>query len=344
VPPNAEADAPKRKSWRRRLRWPVSLLAMLVVLEVLAGQFVARPNRILRPSRDPELIYESTPGTWLGHAKADVWRAPLYVVLDLIHLGDPTRPVASPPPPGYTLYRIDQAGCRAPSTRPIPETSEVVVLGSSQGFGMLVPAEDTVSAMLQTQLRARGFAGVSVGNCGVIGQHIVQTFRTAELVRPVKQPRLMVMLVRPWHLTEQFDYTRVLVPRSRVWKWLIDRSNLARLMFYVHNRERGASPPVPRAQLTAKIDQYLRNMQASNVRSLFFLLDDATPGCEAFPDLMAQLRERGVPVERIWTPRGPNSYFVDRDRHWSRRGAELTTSEMIDAVQRELTVARAAQR
>jgi hypothetical protein len=313
---------------------------MLLVLELLAGQFVARPNRILRPSRDPDLIYESTPGTWLGHATADVWRAPLYMVLDLINTDAISHPTNAPPPPGYTLYRIDQAGCRAASTGPIAPTADVIILGSSQTFGLLVPAEDTVPAMLESSLRQRGFQGVRVGNCGVIGQHLVQTLRTAEIVRQAKRPRLVVTLVRPWHMTEQFDYTKVLAPPNRLLRVLVEHSNLARLIFYLRSFESFNKPLVPDAVIGAKLDRYLQSMAQDNVRSLFFLLDDGTRECAVFDGLTAMLQQRGIPVERIWTPGGEDrSYFVDRDRHWSVRGATVTTAEMVTAVARELNLA-----
>lgn len=333
------APKPPESPRGRRRRWPWFAAAFLVFLELLAGQFVARPNRILRHSDDPDMVYENTPGNWLGHAKYDVWRAPLYMVLDLIYAG-PSQNRAQAPP-GYTLYRIDRDGCRAPSSGPIAPRNDVVVVGSSQAFGMLVPAEETLPFMLEGSLRARGFQGARVANCGVIGHHFIQSLRTAEVVQPSKQPKLLVMIVRPWHLLEQFDYTQVLVPQNRALRWTIDHSNLARLTYYLYRRERDqfAKPPVPAAVLEARIDRYLGQMNARGVRSLFFLVDSGDVEGRGFDDLEAMLRRRGQPVARVVTPNGRNELFIDHDQHWSARGAAWASSEMIDAVARELRAA-----
>lgn len=311
----------------------------LVFFELLAGQYVARPNRILRPSRDPEMVYESTPGNWLGHAKYDVWRAPLYIVLDLLYSGSSRDAVSAPP--GYTLYRIDPDGCRAPSTGPIPPRSDVVVLGSSQAFGMLVPAEESLPYLLEASLRARGHAGLSVASCGVIGHHLLQSLRTGERVRASKQPRLSVVVVRPWHLLEQFDYTQVLVPRNRALRWITDHSTLARLAYYIHRHENSQfdKPEVPAALLEARLDRYLAHMRDANVRSLFVLLDDGYDVRPKFDRVAAMLRQRGVPMVQVHTPINHPEYFIDRDQHWSITGARWATSQVVDAVDRELRLA-----
>lgn len=315
------------------------MAAFLICLELLTGQFVARPNRILRHSTDPDMVYENTPGNWLGHAKYDVWRAPLYMVLDLIYAGPSQR--VTRPPPGYTLYRLDHDGCRAPSDGPIAPRGEVTVIGSSQAFGMLVSAEETLPFMLESALRRRGFPGVSVANCGVIGHHFTQTLRTAEIIRPSKQPKLVVVLVRPWHLLEQFDYTQVLVPQNRALRWLIDHSNVARLGYYIHRRETDqfAKPAIPAAVLEARLDRYLRDMGAHGVRSLFFLVDSGDAEGHGFDALEVMIRRRGAPVQRVNTPAGRGELFIDHDQHWSARGAAWASGEMIDAVARELRLA-----
>ncbi len=330
---------PTKNPRGRRRRWPWFVGAFLIFLELLAGQFVARPNRILRHSADPDLVYENTPGNWLGHAKYDVWRAPLYMVLDLIYAG-PSQNRAEAPP-GYTLYRIDRDGCRVPSTGPIAPRNDVVVIGSSQAFGMLVPAEDTLPFMLEASLRARGFADSRVANCGVIGHHFIQSLRTAEVVRPSKQPKLFVVIVRPWHLLEQFDYTQVLTPQNRALRWTIDHSNLARLGYYLYRRERDQfnKPPIPAAVLEARIDRYLGDASAHGARSVFFLVDSGDVEGGGFDALEAMLRRRGQPVSRVLTPNNRSDLFIDHDQHWSARGAAWATSEMIEAVARELRAA-----
>jgi hypothetical protein len=342
----SDATAPKRPpSWRTRLRWPLRAVVVLGFLELVARQYVARPNRILRHSSDPEMVYENTPGTWLGHAKFDIWTAPIYMVLDLINTG---ADVKSPAPVGYTIYKIDDDGCRISPDVPGHKLSDVVVLGSSQSFGLFVPQEDTVAAMLQRSLddrRAPGAPDAQVASCGVIGHHFMQTLRTAERVHETKHPELFAILVRPWHMLEQFDYTEVLNPSNPVMKVVVDHSSLARLIFYVSRREPNQfkKPVVPGPLLEERLDRYARAMSVDGTRTVFYLLDDKTSDSAQFDGLSAMLKQKGFGVERIWTPSKGRDYFVDHDQHWNARGAELTTGEMIDSVARELAGVEAAR-
>ena len=336
--PEVQAEKPK-KSARSRYYWPLRVVLVLGFLELFARQFVARPNRILRHSPDAEMVYENTPGNWLGHAKYDIWTAPIYMVLDLVNLGSAQH--EGPPPVGYTLYRIDDDGCRVPSEGPSPKSFDVVVLGSSQAFGLFVPEEDTVSAMLERELRARSFKGAQVGNCGVIGHHFPQTLRTGERIRPNKAPKVIAVLVRPWHMRVQFDYTKVLDPDNAAMKWITRGSSLARVMYYYYRREpdQFEAGLVPDAVLEERLDHYVHEMSQSGVRTVFYLLDDQAPDCAVFDTLGPMLQRKGFPVERVITPNGPNEYFVDHDHHWSAKGAAVMTSQMIDSVTRELEAA-----
>ena len=326
---------------RRQLRTALAAaLAALALLELLARQFVARPNRILRPSADPELVYESTPGNWLGHAKYDVWSAPVFMVLDLVNSRDHASPGA--PPFGYTLYRIGEDGCRGPSEGPLDQPAEVVLLGSSQSFGLFVPAEQTVSALLEKELAAAGHPGVTVGNCGVVGHHFLATLRTAERLREVKRPELVVVLVRPWHLKTQVDYTRTLQPRNPWVRWGVERSSLLRLIWYLSNRERDQmdKPSFSDADLAARLRVYAERTRPAGVQTLFLFLDDGR-GDDAYRRLEAVLAQTGFPSQRIATPNGQQrEYFVDRDEHFSLAGATLTAKEMVAPVLRELEPAR----
>lgn len=341
--PSPSPPSPPTKN--RRLRAALLLLLVVGFLELLARQYVARPNRILRPSTDPDMVFENSPGNWLGHATYDVWRAPLYMVLDFLNTGGDPGP--GPPPAGYTHYRIDADGCRVHPGAGEAE-AEVLVVGSSQSFGMLMPAEDTLPALLQGSLRERGFAGVRVANCGVVGHHFIQTLRTAERVLPTKRPKLVVALVRPWHMTEQTDYTKVFLPENRVVRRLTEWSSLARLAYYLHRRQPADyEQPLPDALVEAKLDRYVQDVGAAGARSIFFLLDDKAPDVVVFDALAPRLAARGIAVERIWTPGGKQShsreYFVDHDQHWNRKGAEVSNAEMIDAVARELAAAGMAR-
>ncbi len=339
----AEVGAPvRRKSWWRRLLWPLLVALVLGFLELLSRQFIARPNRILRSSADPEMVYENASGTWLGHAKADVWRAPVYMVLDLINTGAEGH--KGPAPAGYTIYKMDDEGCRVPSEGPVSPTADIILLGSSQAFGLFVPEEDTVRAMLEKSLQARGFPGVHVANCGVIGHHFLPTLRTGETRRKTKKPRLIVTLVRPWHMREQFDYTEVLTPNNEAMKWITNQSSFARALFYWKNRgaDQFNKPYVSVPVLDAKLDHYAKEMSEDGVRSIYFLLDDGSAECTVFDDLKASLERHGLAAERLITPNDSRDYFIDKERHWNAKGAARTTADILDSVVRELQATRAA--
>jgi hypothetical protein len=334
APKETPKSEPKKRRW---LRFLLGFLGLLLVLELVAGRFVARPLKIIVRAPDPVLVYHNNPGSYLGHAKYDVWSAPLYIVLDLMRTESKGPPTEAPP--GYVLYRIDDDGCRARSTGPVPPRADILFLGSSQAFGMLVSAEDSVPGVLEKSLHQGGFEGVDIANCAVIGHRFVQTLMTIERTEKLKLPKLVVTIVRPWHMTEQFDYTNVLAPRNETLNWFVERSSLVRLAHYYNHTNSRAMAPLRKEVIEASLDEYVKQMSPHGVRSLFFLLDDHTPECAVFDDLVPMLEKRGLGVERIDTPSGPKDLFIDRDRHWSIKGSALTASQLYERVVRELEAA-----
>lgn len=328
------AVARPRGVWWRRL---AVFVVGVALLDILVGRYVARPLGIIRRSADPEIVYENTPGAFWGRTTYDVWRAPLYMVWDLARVGG-----ARPPERGEVLYRIDDDGCRAPSTGPLTSTADVLVVGSSQGFGMLLPAEQSVPMLLERALRERGYRDARVANCSVVGHRFLQTLQTVRRTRPLKRPRVVVVLVRPWHMTAPFGYIEVMSPRNAALRWAMQRSSLVRLAYYYTWRD----SPQPRAlampEVDARLDVYARELGAAGVRSEFFLLDDGTPDCAVFDGLAASLRARGLGVQRVATPTSPREMFVDSDRHWSLRGGQYTTQQLLDPVSGALDAAGAA--
>ena len=322
----AADEATEKLRARRRARWRslAIFLAGVVAIDLAASHFVARPLGIIRRSSDPDVVYENTPGDFWGRATYDVWKAPLYMIWDLAR-GSPARPRRD-----AVLYRIDRDGCRVPSEASPAATAEVLMVGSSQAFGMLLPAESSVPVMLERSLRERGFGGVRVANCSVVGHRLLQTLKMVRRERPVKRPRLAVVLVRPWHMTEPFPYIEVMSPRNGVLNWLIHRSTLVRLGYYYTWHDSPQPRPLSRAALDAGLDAYVRDL--GEVRSEFFLLDDGQPECEVFDGLTEALRARGLGVHRIQTPSGPREMFIDADRHWSVRGGRYTTAQLLDPV------------
>lgn len=318
----------------RRLRWLVALALCVIFLDLQAQHRLARPLGLIRHSADPEIIYENVPGSYVGRPTYDVWKAPLYMVWDMIRT-DAAHPPARLPP-GSTLYRIDRDGCRGASEGPLYARADVIVAGSSQAFGMLVSAENSVPGMLERSLRARGFGGLRVANCSVVGHRFRQTLRTVERAQRAKQPRLVVVLVRPWHLTEPFPYADVMAPRNRLHNWLIQHSGLARLAHFFAWRNSPHPAPLSRERVASGLDAYARDLGAAGVPSLFVLLDDRAEDRPALDALAEQLRARGLGVERVRTPSGPDAMFIDHDRHWSVRGGAYTTAQLLDPVVRAL--------
>ncbi len=322
--------APVKAPVKRRSRWR-SLAIFLVgvaVIDVAAGYFVARPLGIIRRSADPDIVYENTPGDFWGRTTSDVWKVPLYMIWDL------ARGSSSQPRRNAVLYRIDRDGCRIPSEGDAPATADVLMVGSSQAFGMLLPAESSVPVMLERSLRGRGFSGVRVANCSVVGHRFLQSLKLLRHERPLKRPRVAVVLVRPWHMTVPFPYIEVMSPRNRALNWLIHRSTLVRLGYYYTWHDSPQPQPLTQAAIEAGLDAYARELEG--VRSEFFLLDDGQPECDVFNSLVPTLRARGFGVHRIQTPSGPRDMFIDADRHWSVRGGQYTTAQLLDPVARTL--------
>ena len=329
----------QRPGRARRRALGIATVLVLAIVEVFARYRLARPLGVIRHSSDAEMVYENVPGTFVGRPTYDVWKAPMFMIWDL------ARTTASPPPtelpPGSALYRIDSDGCRGPSAGPLDGPTDVVVAGSSQAFGMLLPEEDAVPGMLERSLRARGFPQLRVANCSVVGHRFLQSLRAAERAQAAKHASVAVLLVRPWHMTEPFPYADVMAPQNRLRFWAIQVSGIARLVHYLSWRHSPYPVPLTPERVAARLDVYARRMREAGVRSVFFLLDDHTPDCAVFDGLVGQLRARGLAAERIDTPSGPREMFLDPDRHWSVRGGAYTTGEMVGPVQREIEAARA---
>lgn len=314
---------PPRRVWWRRL---AIFLVGAAVIDVAAGRIVARPLELIRRSPDPDIVYENTPGEFWGRTTYDEWKAPIYMIWDMTR----TRPAGR----RAVLYRIDEDGCRAPSTGPVATPADVLMVGSSQAFGMLLPAEDAVPLMLQRALQGRGFRDARVADCSVVGHRFLQTLKAIRRARPTKRPRVVAVLVRPWHMTHTFPYIEVMSPRSAALRWIIRWSTLVRLGHYYSFRNTPSPAALTAAELDAGLDAYARELQG--VRTEFFLLDDGTPDCEVFVPLAAALRARGLGVHRLTTPSGPREMFIDHDRHWSVRGGQYTTAQILDQVARAL--------
>jgi hypothetical protein len=330
-PPTPGAQKPARR-WGRR--WAAALALGVGFLEVEARIHLARPLGLIRHSADPVIVYENVPGTYVGRPTYDVWKAPMYMIWDLARTD--ATPLPARVPPGSTLYRIDPDGCRAPSEGPFAARADVVVSGSSQAFGMLLPSEDSVPGMLERALRADGFEGLRVANCSVVGHRFLQTLQLIRRARRAKQPRVVAVLVRPWHMTGPFPYADVMAPRNPVRNWLIQHSGLARLAHYFSWRKSPHPARLTPAQIDAGLAAYAAETRAAGVRTVFFLLDDHTPECAVFDGLVGQLRAHGLAAERIETPSRPGSMFLDPDRHWSVEGGRYTTRQLFGPVVREL--------
>lgn len=336
TPPTGQTT--HRASRSRRRWWILALPFSVLILELGARTLLARPLGIIRHSTNAEIVYENVPGTYIGRPTYNVRKAPMFMIWDLMRTD--TTPLPTQIPPGAALYRIDPDGCRASSTGPFAERAEIVVAGSSQVFGMLLSNENSVPGLLEQALRDGGRTNLRVANCSVVGHRFLQTLSSVRRSERAKHPQLVVVLVRPWHMTEPFPYADVMAPRNPLRYWLIQRSGLARAAHFFSWHDSPHPPPLTRARIASGLDTYAADLRASGVRSLFILLDDHSQDCATFDELTPLLRARGLAVERIETPSTPEM-FLDPDRHWSIHGGAYTTAQILGFVQRELAAPRA---
>ena len=96
--------------------------------------------------------------------------------------------------------------------------------------------------------------------------------------------------------------------------------------------ERGSEPDqfnkpmILGAPLQEKLDIYTKAMNEDGIRSLFILLEDKQSDCSMYDELEAELKKRGLGVERVVTPTSPKDLFVDHDQHWSAKGPKEIAS------------------
>ncbi len=126
-------------------------------------------------------------------------------------------------------------------------------------------------------------------------------------------------------------------------KRLTQASSFARALFYWHRRgaDQFEKPYVTVPELDAGLAHYAKVMNEHGVRSIFFLLDDASQECAVFGDLKTSLEKHGLGVQRLVTPNDSRDYFIDKERHWNAKGAARTTADILDAVVKELGAAQA---
>ncbi len=328
----AERLRKRRRAWRLLgLGW----LLLIVLGEWVAHAIVARPNRLLRRSPDPDVVYATEPGLWFGRTTYDLAHMPVFMIFDLLRDDSPLEGAQAPP--GYVAYRIDQDGCRTAGSGNTPREADVVLSGSSNGFGILLPYESSLGHLLEGMLAGRD-RPPRVANCSTVGHHLVPALRAMESQLPAKNGKVALFVVRPWHMYEQFDYTRVLKPRNELLRALVDRSYLARLIFYAASIQRTQfdAPLVSPEVLGEKLDRYRKVADAAGARSLFFLMftGDETLDVTLRP-LEPLLAERGFDSVRLWVP-NDESLYIDPDRHWSHKGAQVTAAQMLPEVSRIL--------
>ena len=311
-----DSTAGRKAAWKRGKR-ALFVLACLGIIEWGVQRVVGPASGFVRRSADPELGYELRRGTFQGAGlPVPTWEVP---------------------------YRVDDNGCRIGLDELPSDEADVIVLGSSMGFGMYVTHEETISEVLERAVAARGLKGVRFANCSVPGYRVLATLRAA-VVRRAMKPKLVVSIMRPHQMRQAFPYGEVADPRSPVVTWMIKRSGLARLAWYLYWREPNSMrrPFVPDDELKAALARYATDMQGT--RALFYLIDDKVDPYTYYRELRFWLTEHGVRVEPLKFPKLDDTrLFVDRQYHWSKEGAEMESALMIDALVEELRAAGLGQ-
>lgn len=291
---------------RRAAGWALLIGA---VLELVARHYIAGPLDLLRPSQDPELVFEIKP----GHYESDGY---LHRIAEV-------------------TYDIDADGCRRWGG-PAPRTA-LAFFGSSLAFGLGVPLEQTFPHRAWASLAARRSPGaLPAVNCSVPGHNLLQTVRGAALVAQRERPRVVAVLLHPFHMRAVYDWSS-LTPRSPPLRWLTRHVRVARiayLVYLVRSSHDFATDYESPARLASALDRLAATLRATDGRAVFFLLGEMRhPGF----DLTRALDARGIAWRVITAP--THDETLDGD-HWSARGHAAVAARIEGALAETLAATR----
>lgn len=298
----------KSPALHRARRVALWALVIFVVLELVARRYVAGPLDLLRPSRDPALVFELKPGRYTSDGY-------------LLRMGEVT-------------YDIAPDGCRHMGEgqgRPA-----IVFLGSSLAFGLGVPHERTFSHLAWSSLRAS--SGGAVGpalNCAVPGHNLLQGVRGAALAVERVRPRLVALLLQSSHLRSVYDWSR-LTPRNALLRWSTRHVRLARLAYLLSLRfstDDFRTPYESPERLTRALDGLAAALRANDARAVFLLLGEVH---HPTLNLVQELDARGLAWRRV-EPLA-SGHYLDGD-HWNERGHAIIAARVQGALADVLSLA-----
>ncbi len=292
---------------RRARSWIGALLLLLLGSEFIARHYIAGPLNLVRPSEDPELLYELRPG---------------HYVSDGYFLRSPV-----------VEYTVDERGCRQREDGAAPDPgTPVYFLGSSMVFGIAVDADTALPEVARRALRALDPpVAIAPANCSVPGYSLLQTLHHAELAIERDGVRTIALLIGPKHGSVPYDWTRT-APASPAFRWLTERVRLARLVHLariVSESDGFRLPPAPRDELRAALDRFAEVVRRTGTRVTVFPI-----GRFEHPDfdLRVELESRGfatVPIEP--PPHDPAHVHSDGD-HYNLAGVTFLVDAMTPAL------------
>jgi hypothetical protein len=289
---------------RRALRFAGWILFGLLVLELVARHYIARPFHCLQHVADPEMMFALRPGTY--DSNGYMGRIP------------------------ETRYVIGADGCQRVGTAP-----SLLVLGSSHAFGLGVDQRHAFPDLLRRGLAARGHAFAGTLNCSVPGHQMLSSLRSAEQALARAPHPVTVVLVNYHHLRQAFDWS-ILAPRDPVVSWFTEHLRLARVLYlYRLHRRFEAFPVRPEsdARLGAGLDRFAGALRAARSRGVIVL--HGQPEHPTFA-LAEEARRRGLAVVQVQPlPQDP-TWSLDGE-HWNARGHRHMAEELtglIDAALR----------
>jgi hypothetical protein len=278
-------------------------VAALAFGEVIARHYISGPLDILRPSTDPQLLFEAKPGHYVSDGY--LTRAP------------------------EVEYMVDERGCRVVA-RPTPAAGPpILFVGSSVSFGIGVDAANALPEATRDAVRERRRDLDFVPeNCGTPGHVLVQMLRYAELQLQQNPSRPIVMVVSPTHGRIVYDWEK-LSPSSPVLHWLTAHLRLVRLVYLFHiiREAQSLDVPAPPDELGAALDHFSAQLRAQGGTVLFFVL-----GTFQHPsfDLPAELAQRHLPARSIALP--ASTYRLNDGDHWGAEGLRLIAQQMAPGV------------
>ncbi len=272
-------------------RGAFGLTIFVVLIELGLRLVVAPPNTFMRPSADPALLYELTPGVHSGSGY--FIRIPRFEV-------------------------TSELGCRIDPTAALEAESPVdlLFLGDSFTFGDGVDGKDAFPAVVGRRL---GLAA-STANCGVPGFNLEQLERAAELHIPRLRPRVVVLALYDNDMDGAMQLQRFM-PTSAAGRFALAHSRLFKIALFLRavQHEDTFTPPRLPDEVARRLLSHIEELTAASGGRLFVaaLLRPDHP-------LLAQVRALQIPIALAPGELFAEHLYIPHHGHWSVEGNGVT--------------------